>query len=117
MCASTQLKAGRFAKQSRTELGQGTLTMVTPHIAVRLVAATVLLGSVALAGGAMAAGETTLASAAPAATSVPAVVAVSAPVAVTEPVTGCGRKVKIVYAGYGEADRAGCGSSAKAASN
>jgi hypothetical protein len=94
--------------------------MVTPYIAVRLVAATVLLGSVAVAGTAMAkpgAGETTLASATPAATSIPAAVAVTTPVAVTEPATGCARKVKVVYAGYGEADRAGCSVSAKAAAN
>ena len=91
--------------------------MVTPHIAARLVAATVLLGSIAIAGSAMAkpvAGETTLASAE---TSVPAGVAVAPPAALAEPVSGCGRKVKVVYAGYGEADRAGCSVSAKAAAN
>ena len=94
--------------------------MVTPFIAVRLVAATVLLGSVALAGSAMAkpvTGETTLASAAPVATSLSAVVATSAPVASADQATGCSRKVKVVYAGYGEADRAGCSVSAKSAAN
>lgn len=83
--------------------------MITPNIALRLVAATVVLGGVALAGSAMAkpaSAETTLA-AAGASTSVPPSVAVSAPVAVNEP-GSCARKVKVVYAGYGEADRAGC---------
>lgn len=90
--------------------------MVTPNIALRLVAATVLLGSVAVAGSAMAAptGEATLA-ANTANTSVPPSVAVTAPVAVNEPGT-CTRKVKVIYAGYGEAARAGCiGSSTSAA--
>ena len=94
--------------------------MVTPHIAVRLVAATVLLGSIAMTGSAMAkpnAGETTLASAAPVDTSVPTSVAVATPVSLAEPAPGCSRKVKVVYAGYGEADRAGCSVSAKAAAN
>ena len=94
--------------------------MVTPYIAVRLVAATVLLSGVALAGSAMAkpaSGEATLASAAPVSSSVPTTVAVTAPVAVVDSTSGCARKVKVVYAGYGEADRAGCAVSAKAAAN
>jgi hypothetical protein len=94
--------------------------MVTPFIAVRLVAATVLLGGVALAGSAIAkpgAGEATLASAAPVSSSVPAAVAVTAPVVMAEPASPCGRKVKVVYAGYGEAERAGCSLSAKSAAN
>jgi hypothetical protein len=84
--------------------------MVTPHIALRLLAATVLLSGVALAGSAMAkptAGETAIASAAT--TSVPTEVAATAPVSVDASAGGCARKVKVVYAGYGEAARASCG--------
>jgi hypothetical protein len=94
--------------------------MVTPNIAARLFAATVLLGSVALAGSAMAkpvAGETTLASAAPVEASVPSAVTGAASASLGETSTGCSRKVKVVYAGYGEADRAGCSVSAKAVAN
>jgi hypothetical protein len=72
----------------------------------RLVTATVLLGSVALAGSAMAkpaGGEVALASAAlPRPPSLPRLRAAS------EPASACTRKVKVVYAGYGEAARAGC---------
>jgi hypothetical protein len=79
--------------------------MVTPFVAIRLVTATVLLGSVALAGSAMAkpaGGEVALASAA-----APASVASTA-APTSEPASACARKVKVVYAGYGEAARAGC---------
>lgn len=43
--------------------------------------------------------------AAPASVAVTPVVQASAPVA---SVPACARKVKVIYAGYGEADRAGC---------
>ena len=85
--------------------------MITRFIAVRLVATTVLLGSVALAGSAMAkpaANETTLASTSDVAT-------IPAAVAADDNPAACTRKVKVVYAGYGEADRAGCAGSAKSA--
>ena len=91
--------------------------MITTSIAIRLVAATVVLGSVALAGGAMAkpaANETAMAAAA--STAVPASVAARASVAVDDTAAGCSRKVKVVYAGYGEADRMGCAAGAKSAS-
>ena len=88
--------------------------MVTRFIAIRLFATTVLLGGVALAGSAMAkpgANETTLASVSDAATvaSAPSVAAVH------DAAAGCTRKVKVVYAGYGEADRVGCAPLAKSA--
>jgi hypothetical protein len=89
--------------------------MVTPFVAIRLFTATVLLGSVVLAGSAMAkpaGGEVALASAAAPAASVPASVAVTASVPASEPASACTRKVKVVYAGYGEAARAGCPTSA-----
>jgi hypothetical protein len=81
--------------------------MVTPFVAIRLVTATVLLGSVMLAGSAIAkpaGGEVALASAAAPTTSIAATA--SAPT--SEPASACARKVKVVYAGYGEAARAGC---------
>ncbi|MDB5589807.1 hypothetical protein [Enterovirga sp.] len=89
--------------------------MVTPFIAIRLAAATLLLGSVALAGDAMAkpaANETTLASM-PAA--MPTAVVAAAPMTVEDSASGCARKVKVVYAGYGEADRMGCAREARSA--
>ena len=93
--------------------------MITRNIAFRLLTTTVLLGSVVVAGSAMAKpadGETTIASAASAAGPVPATVAVTAPVAMSE-TSGCARKVKVVYAGYGEAARAACVTTSNAAAN
>lgn len=78
--------------------------MVLPHVALRLLAATALLAGVAIAGGAVAA---TADAPAPNAD-----VTAAAPVADTA-VPSCARKVKVVYAGYGEAERAGCAVTAK----
>lgn len=98
--------------------------MVLPHVALRLMAAACLIGGVALAGSAMAkplSSEAKVASAAPAMTApvAPAIVAPSMPATVAAaPVAdaqdGCTRKVKVVYAGYGEASRAGCVVSSRA---
>lgn len=85
--------------------------MVLPQVALRLLAASVVISGVALAGGVMAkplevasAGDVAkVTSAAP-----QAALAVTAPVAASAPVAACARKVKVIYAGYGEADRASC---------
>jgi hypothetical protein len=77
--------------------------MVSSSVIVRLVAATFLLTGVAFAGSAIAkpadsaadaSGDTTASAAASSAGS--------------EASGPCARKVKVVYAGYGEAARAGC---------
>lgn len=81
--------------------------MVQPIVALRLLAATCVITGVAFAGGAMAAAG------APELTE-PAT-SISAPAdAVEKPNPACLRKVKVVYAGYGEADRLGCSVAAKA---
>ncbi|MGA0598890.1 hypothetical protein [Enterovirga sp. CN4-39] len=88
--------------------------MITPFVAVRLVAATVVLGGVALAGSAIAkplAAETTLAANVAAPVSGP----VAAAATMAEPDAACARKVKVVYSGYGEADRIACAVPAKSA--
>lgn len=97
--------------------------MVSAHIALRLVAASILISGVAFAGSAMAkpvaepatqkvasvvtADSGTIA-AAPSAAAAPAPLATDG---------ACSRKVKVVYAGYGEAARASCIVSSSAASN
>ncbi len=100
--------------------------MVQPAVALRLVAAACLLAGVAFAGGAMAkpadarstatAGKVAAfaeAAAKPAAVESPSV----ASVVLKEAVPACARKVKVIYAGYGEADRATCAASAKVAAD
>lgn len=84
--------------------------MVLPHVALRLLAASVVITGVALAGSAIAKPlEVASAEVGKVASAVPvAAVAPSGPVAATEPVAACARKVKVIYAGYGEADRASC---------
>jgi hypothetical protein len=85
--------------------------MVLPHVALRLLASSVVITGVALAGSAMAkplevasaSDVAKVASTAPA-----AALAAAAPVAASAPVAACARKVKVIYAGYGEADRASC---------
>ena len=90
--------------------------MVLPHVALRLLAASVVITGVALAGSAMAKPlEVASASEAAKVTSATPVAAVAAPAPVaSEPVAACARKVKVIYAGYGEADRASCIVSSKA---
>ncbi|MDB5512232.1 MAG: hypothetical protein JWR08_1715 [Enterovirga sp.] len=98
--------------------------MVLPQVALRLMAASVLIGGVALAGSAIAkplSSEAKVASAEPAMTASAAPSIVSASIPETGPATraadgqdGCTRKVKVVYAGYGEASRAGCVVSSRA---
>ena len=81
--------------------------MVLPNVALRLLAAGCVITGVAFAGGAMAApGATELTE--------PATTVAVAADAVEKPNPACTRKVKVVYAGYGEADRLGCTNSAKA---
>ena len=87
--------------------------MLMPHVALRMLAACLILAGVLLAGGAMAKpsapaatpGVVLAASAVP----TPAAVAASAPSAsLAAEAPACSRKVKVVYAGYGEAARADC---------
>lgn len=99
--------------------------MVSSKMTFRLLAATILLSGVAFAGAAMA---TPLAETAPAsqkmasvvaapAAAVPSSVVAPVPAAVSEAPAACARKVKVVYAGYGEAARASCIVSSSAAAN
>ena len=82
--------------------------MIQPTMALRLVAASLLVTMVALGGGAIAApGDMPLPG------SDAKVVAAEA--AIQAEVPTCTRKVKVVYAGYGEADRATCTTAAKLA--
>ena len=98
--------------------------MVQPSVALRLVATACLLAGVAFAGSAMAKpGDTR--STSPAAKVVASAEAAVKPTIVEAPsvasaalkddVPACARKVKVIYAGYGEADRAACAISAKVA--
>lgn len=74
--------------------------MVRIGMTVRLLAVSALLTGVAFAGNAVAAPSEAASKLADAA-------ATSAATAAAE-VSPCARKVKVVYAGYGEAERAGC---------
>lgn len=82
--------------------------MIQPNMALRLVAATLLVGAIAWGGGAVAASGDM-----PMPGSETKVVAAEA--SLQKEVPTCARKVKVVYAGYGEADRAACTSAAKLA--
>jgi hypothetical protein len=81
--------------------------MVPPNVAIRLLAAACVLTGVAFAGGAMAASN------GPDLTAPTVSVSVQTDAA-DKPNPACARKVKVVYAGYGEADRIGCATTAKA---
>jgi hypothetical protein len=93
--------------------------MVLPHVALRMIAACSILLGLVFAGGAMA--KSAPDAKAPAATAPIAVAnatvpATSAPAVQAVAADPCARKVKVIYAGYGEASRASCvtTSSAKA---
>ena len=95
--------------------------MMKPEVALRLLAAACLLAGIAVAGGAMAKsgdmpgganGAKVAAVAQPAAAPVEAAVTPKTVPAVREAMPPCARKVKVVYAGYGEADRAACATAA-----
>lgn len=93
--------------------------MISTRMTLRLLATTLILSGVAFAGAAMAkpltdtipAGSQKVASSVTAAgvgTAVPASVVAPVPAAVSDTAPACARKVKMIYAGYGEAARASC---------
>lgn len=91
--------------------------MLSSQVTVRLLATTILLTGIALAGAAVAAPlpekaavaqgkmATVTSPTAAAVSAVPASVVAPVPAAVSE-APACARKVKMIYAGYGEAARA-----------
>ena len=91
--------------------------MVTSRMTLRLLAASLLVSGVAFTGAALAKPLAETASAAPQkvavaavtpASVVPASVMAPVPAVVSDASPACARKVKVIYAGYGEAARASC---------
>ena len=100
--------------------------MISSQMTLRLLAASLLLSGVAFAGAAMAkpTGEAAPQKVAVAITTVSASDSVAstsalapAQAVVSEASPACARKVKVIYAGYGEAARASCIVSSSAAAD
>lgn len=92
--------------------------MMKPSIALRLLATACLLATVVIAGGAMAKSvETAKSSATPLVALAQAPAAQQDVAATVNLGPACARKVKVVYTGYGEGDRASCTTPAKVAAD